>query len=335
MTLALALLAGCAPPAPPALKLEIAPSERGSDMVHVPAAVVRSGRKMTPPVDGFAQPGGPPGGGAPGGPPATTGAMGAPPAGIGPDLGLAPGAALAHGGRPMGRQVSDPLEARDVDVSDFWIDLTEVTRGQYAVFLQDTGYRAPYVDEPWAEEDWNWDGDTPPAGTDALPVVLASWYDARAYCAWAGKRLPTEAEWQLAALGPKDDERLFPWGNDYDGAKLNHGTIEPPNYDDSDGYLRTSPVGTFPAGASRYGLQDAFGNAWEWTADVRVASWDEVLGQRQGGHIVDAHTSEVGLYAAVRGGAYFFDLRPNPAGERNGFVMELRRKSSGFRCARG
>ena len=89
MTLALALLAGCAPPAPPALKLEIAPSERGSDMVHVPAAVVRSGRKMTPPVDGFAQPGGPPGGGAPGGPPATTGAMGAPPAGIGPDLGLA------------------------------------------------------------------------------------------------------------------------------------------------------------------------------------------------------------------------------------------------------
>jgi formylglycine-generating enzyme required for sulfatase activity len=219
-------------------------------------------------------------------------------------------------------------------VSPFWIDVTEVTQAQYGDFLADTGYRPPYVDEPWAEDGWNWDGPTPPRATADHPVVLTSWWDARAYCAWADKRLPTDAEWQLAVLGPADDERTFPWGDDYDGDKLNHGRFDVPNYDDSDGFERTSPVGAFPAGASRYGLLDGFGNAWEWTADLRVASWDDVLGQRHGDRVADPHTGTVGLYASSRGGAFFFDLRPNPAGERNAFLMELRRKSTGFRCAR-
>ncbi len=312
-------------------KAEVVSSERGPDLVRVPGAVVRLGRKQTPPVAGFTwenQPpmGGPPPGGAPN---PGSGPMLPGPAPFAPDLGLAPGA-VAHTGRP----VHDPLEARDVEVSPFLIDRTEVTQGQYAVFLDDTGYRPPYVDEEWAADGWSWDGPTAPRATADHPVVLVNWYDARAFCQWADKRLPTEAEWQLAVLGSATDERLFPWGDDYDGDKLNHGTLQPPNYDDSDGYARTSPVGSFPAGASRAGVLDGFGNAWEWTADVRVHSWEEVLGERRADRIVDPHTSEVGLYAAVRGGAYFFDLRPNPAGERNGFVMELRRKSSGFRCAR-
>jgi serine/threonine-protein kinase len=219
-------------------------------------------------------------------------------------------------------------------VSSFWIDVTEVTRDQYAEFLAATGYRPPFVDEPWADDGWNWTGGKPPAGTGDHPVVLVNTWDARAYCAWAGKRLPTEAEWQLAVLGPADDERLFPWGNDYDGSKLNHGKLETPNYDDSDGYERTSPVGAFPAGRSRYGLLDGFGNAWEWTDDVRELSWDGYEGTQANGLLKDPHTSEVGLYEAVRGGAFFFDLRPNPAGERSAFLIELRRKSTGFRCAR-
>ncbi|MES2644142.1 MAG: SUMF1/EgtB/PvdO family nonheme iron enzyme [Myxococcota bacterium] len=344
-------------------RVETVPSEHGPDMVRVPGAVVRLGRKFTPPVPGFGggMPGGAPPSGVPGnGVPASGGAapnggtFGPPPNADGtfgngggnptgapallpaptathgaPDLGLAPGA-VATAGRPL----PDPLDPRSVDVSPFLIDRTEVTQAHYADFLAATGYRPPYVDEPWAAEGWSWDGATAPRATADHPVVLVNWFDARAYCDWADKRLPTEAEWQLAVLGPADSERGYPWGDAYDGARLNHGTIDPPNYDDSDGYARTSPVGSFPAGASRYGLLDGFGNAWEWTADVRVHSWDDVLGARVGDHIVDPHTSEVGLYAAVRGGAYFFDLRPNPAGERSGFVMELRRKSSGFRCAR-
>jgi formylglycine-generating enzyme required for sulfatase activity len=247
-----------------------------------------------------------------------------------PDLGLAPGATPGAGNLPQ----PDPLEPRLVDVSPFWIDLTEVTQAQYAAFLQDTRYRPPFVDEAWAADGWNWDSLAAPAATADHPVVLTSWWDASNYCEWAGKRLPTEAEWQLAVLGGADDERLFPWGDEYDGARLNHGTFDLPNYDASDGYERTSPVGAFPEGASRWGLQDAFGNAWEWVADWRVGSWDDVLGERREGRVVDPHTAPQGLYAAVRGGAFFFDFRPNPAGERSAFLPELRRKSAGFRCAK-
>ena len=327
----------CAAGCTPSPSFEIVASERGPAMVKVPAAVVRLGRKLTPPVAGFVWAGAgpvPPANG-PVGPPAPNGGIpgGAPiqpgPRPGAPDLGRAPGSTPS-----VGRPAPDPLEARDVDVSAFWIDRTEVTQGQYALFLVDTGYRPPFVDEPWAQDGWEWDGPETPAVTADHPVVLVSWWDAREYCEWAAKRLPTEAEWQLAAIGPADTERSFPWGDEYDGDKLNHGTIEPPNYDDSDGYARTSPVGSFPAGVSPYGLLDAFGNAWEWTADVRVASWSDMAGEREGQRLRDPHTGILGLYAAVRGGAYFYDLRPNPAGERSAFLPELRRKTSGFRCAK-
>ncbi len=313
-------------------------------MVRIPAGPVRLGMRVTPPVPGFqppVAPGPPPGGlhPTPGGAPLDGPGPGSAllPVGPGalPDHGAAPGAGT-HGGKP----VPDPLHpARDVTVSTFWLDLTEVTRDQYALFLVDTAYRPPYVDEDWAREGWNWDGPTPPPGTGDHPVVLVHWYDARAYCAWAGKRLPTEAEWQRAALGPASEERLFPWGNAYDGARLNHGTLLPPNYDDSDGWERTSPVGSFPAGASPEGVQDLFGNAWEWVEDVRVRGWEQVRTRDGGpadatGALHDPVAVGPALYAASRGGAFFFDLRPNPSGERSAFLAELRRKSTGFRCAR-
>ena len=235
--------------------------------------------------------------------------------------------------QPWTANPSNQMKSKRVTVSTFWIDLTEVTRIQYKEFLEATGYRPPFIAEEWAEDGWNWDGSSFPQGTGEHPVVMVSWYDAQEYCAWRGKRLPTEAEWQLAALG---DVRLgydFPWGKEYNHDALNHGKIESPNFDDSDGYLHTSPVGAFPTGRSIYGLDDVFGNAWEFTADARRATW-KFYDNAEGDTPSNTMAPGPSLYVGVRGGAYFFDLRPNPGGERNEFLTEVRRKTAGFRCAK-
>ena len=235
--------------------------------------------------------------------------------------------------QPWTANPSNSMKSKRVTVSAFWMDRTEVTRKAYQQFLIDTGYRPPFIAEEWAEDGWNWNGTNYPEGTGEHPVVMVSWYDAQEYCAWKGKRLPTEAEWQLAALG---DVRLgndFPWGKEYNHDALNHGQIESPNFDDSDGYLHTSPVGAFPAGQSVYGLEDTFGNAWEFTADARRATW-KFYENADGDNPKNTMASGPSLYIGVRGGAYFFDLRPNPGGERNEFLTEVRRKTAGFRCAK-
>ena len=232
---------------------------------------------------------------------------------------------------------SDPephLGPLKVWVDPFQIDRTEVTREAYRAFLRATAYRPPFVDEPWARDGWNWEGGDFPPGTADHPVVLVNWYDAQEYCAWRGARLPTEAEWQLAALGPSADGRAYPWGTAWDGSKLNHGRAGGDIYDDSDGYARTSPVGAYPAGRSVYGLEDAFGNAWEFASDLRLDSWDLYQRREEGGVFHQVRAPGPGLYAVVRGGAFFFEMATFPAGERNQFLVGVRRKSSGFRCAR-
>lgn len=337
------LLVGCgADPLPAGESLATRPSDAGPEMVHIPAATVRHGMKAGAKFV-IGPPGPPPGGRAPGPPIGTgPGASPAPPAGAPPphaaptsgasgslpDLGASSG--TRHG---ITKADPDPLEAREVDIGDFWIDITETTQAEYARFIAATGYRPPFVDEPWAADGWSWTSGEAPAATADHPVILVNWYDATAYCTWAGKRLPTEPEWQLAVLGPATDERNYPWGEKVGEGHYNHGRMTDPNYDDSDGFARTSPVTAFPSGRSWSGLYDGFGNAWEWTADWRVQDWAKVSGGSNFGRLVDPHTEGLELYAAVRGGAFFFDLGPNPAGERNAFVAELRRKSSGFRCA--
>jgi serine/threonine-protein kinase len=156
--------------------------------------------------------------------------------------------AVAGGAVQIGSDASDADEyskpAHTVSLKAFYIDKTEVTNAQYKEFLDKTGHPAPT----------DWQGGTYPAGADQLPVVNVTWNDAAAYAKWAGKRLPTEAEWEAAARGT--DGRVFPWGNNWNPSAV--------NADQKSGAPK--PVGSFSAGASPCGAEDMIGNVWEWTA---------------------------------------------------------------------
>ncbi|MGB9871172.1 MAG: SUMF1/EgtB/PvdO family nonheme iron enzyme [Anaerolineae bacterium] len=148
-------------------------------------------------------------------------------------------------------------ERRPVMTMTFRIGRYPVTNAQYARFLQaNPWYPVPYVDEEWARP-YNWDPVTRtyPEGKANHPVVLVSWEDAQAYCAWAGVRLPTEEEWERAARG--EDGRAYPWGASFDPTRANVR---------ESGIGSTTPVGIYPEGASPYGLLDCAGNVWEWTS---------------------------------------------------------------------
>lgn len=127
----------------------------------------------------------------------------------------------------------------------FRIDKYEVTHAQYARFMQETNHPQPaYWDDPaYNQAD--------------LPVVGVRWEDAGAYARWAGKRLPSEAEWIKAAGG--EDGRSYPWGNNWEADRCN-------SVGSQDGFEGPAPVGKFPLGASPYGVMDMAGNVWEWVA---------------------------------------------------------------------
>jgi len=168
----------------------------------------------------------------------------------------------------------------------FWIDQTEVSVEMFRSFVFETGYEtsaeregwgAPWTDGPIEEEwphlpgvDWQHPHGPDSIAVDDHPVVQVTWDDARAYCAWAGGSLPTEAQWEKAARGT--DGRTWPWGNIYQGSQGNFCDDGCPvkrwnhhSYDD--GFAKISHVGSFPAGASYYGALDMAGNVWEWVAD--------------------------------------------------------------------
>ena len=135
--------------------------------------------------------------------------------------------------------------AHIVFLDAYWIDRYEVNNAQYRLCVDQGVCAAP---KAWDDVNFN---------ADAQPAIV-DWEGARAYCEWAGGRLPTEAEWEKAARGT--DERIWPWGNEFVANRANLSS-------DEDGYGHTAPVGSFPEDTSPYGLLDVAGNAAEWVSD--------------------------------------------------------------------
>jgi len=146
----------------------------------------------------------------------------------------------------------DQRPAHTVNLNGFWIDRTEVTNDMYGACVRANVCVAPQQIRSISR--LNYFGST---SFTNFPVLFVSWTQAQTYCKWAGRRLPTEAEWEKAARGT--DGRLYPWGNQTpDPQRLNFGPS---------GLGDTVAVGTHPTGASPYGALDMAGNAWEWVAD--------------------------------------------------------------------
>lgn len=144
---------------------------------------------------------------------------------------------------------SDEKPVHTVYLDAFYMDVYEVTNAQYKKFMDATGHKAP---EYWDDSRFN---------DPKQPVVGVSWYDAKAYADWAGKRLPTEAEWEKAARGGLIGKK-YPWGN---GIGPNAANYRGVSRDSRDVWKYTAPVGKFPP--NDYGLYDMAGNVWEWCAD--------------------------------------------------------------------
>ena len=209
----------------------------------------------------------------------------------------------------------DEFPQRTVFLPDFWIDRTEVTNARYRECVN-AGACAP-------QAGGNPDYHNNPA-FDNYPVTFVSWDAARTYCQWAGKRLPTEAEWEKAARGT--DGRIWPWGN---ALKDNlAGPVERANVGDSTS-VDITEVGAYPNGASPYGALDMTGNVWEWVNDwYKFAYYNERPDPDSSG----PSEAESDGRKVIRGGSFQtvgIDARTT---ERNG-VPTSPTFDIGFRCA--
>jgi len=213
----------------------------------------------------------------------------------------------------------------------YWIGRTEVTNAQYLRFVEATGRRAPE----------HWQAGRIPAGLADFPVVMVDWDDAKAYCEWAGGRLPTETQWEKAARG--SDARVFPWGNQWDPSRCRDFAMvsdRQPPFDRATvlTWLVThdpifqgpAKVGSYPSGASPCGCLDMSGNVDEWCLDF----YDRKVYERYAkGSLAPPATGD---YRVLRGGSWY----STTARAYRCAYRTARRPSRlfafmGFRCARG
>ncbi len=253
------------------------------------------------------------------------------------------------GGRfAMGAAHGAPYEGpvHEVELGPFWLDRTEVTVAAFARFVDATGYRTDAERIGWsgvfdlAHGEWgrvdgaDWRHPEGPGSTadPAEPVVQVSWSDAARFAAWAGKRLPTEAEWERAARGGLAG-KTYAWGDDLRPggryvANFWQGRF-PARNEGADGFVRRAPVARFPPNG--YGLYDVAGNVWQWVADWWDPSYYAASPTR------DPRGPAAGSERVIRGGSWMCAenyCRGYRVAARSHTPPDSGLDNLGFRCAR-
>jgi formylglycine-generating enzyme required for sulfatase activity len=213
----------------------------------------------------------------------------------------------------------DEVPRHVVAVPAFLLAATPVTNEQYLSFVRSAGHPAPP----------HWPDATIPRGLERHPVTYVDWFDARAFCAWAGARLPTEAEWEKAARGT--DGRIYPWGDDSpqpeDIVPSRHALPARANVGGGPKRGGTSAVDAHPGGASPYGLRDMAGNVWEWVSSAYATYPYSPADGRE--------DPDTGAARVLRGGSYASpDARNIRCAARSRSAPGRRSPHIGFRIAR-
>ena len=226
----------------------------------------------------------------------------------------------------------DKLPVRTVHLDAFYMDKYEVTNAQFKAFVDaNPQWQKDNIEDRfhWGTYLSHWTGNTYPSGKADHPVVYVSWYAAMAYAEWAGKRLPTEAEWEYAARGGVAGQK-YPWGNTLSDADANYGR----HVGD------TTPVGQYAPNG--HGLYDMAGNVWEWCLDeydadfyfVSRDSRNPISGELTIQWILDNFTSiPTNSSRVFRGGSWDSDARGLRVANRYGFTPRRTNDNLGFRCA--
>ena len=215
---------------------------------------------------------------------------------------------------------ADEQPVHRVSLDTYYMDKYEVTVGQYAKFLDAKFLEATSPEVPKPETPPYWDIMNASLSRKR-PVAYVDWTGADSYCRWAGKRLPTEAEWEKAARGT--DGRIYPWGNEPPTELLaNFGKKDWSNH------KATVPAGLLEDGKSPYGIYDLAGNVWEWVSDRYDKDY------YRNGPSKNPKGPERGEDKVVRGGSWNSPLEHLRSAIRFGYTPAFSRDILGFRCAK-